>query len=688
MYSFFTSRRKRTMFYKAFGVVIVVSCIVLWKRKGFLRSSGDKSMALEGGISVEEWDGKADARQSQNNRMERSGDSQQQLNELGGQNEALPIKSVSDFDVLGGVKLDDLDDKRNAFGMSHQKGLEQYDSDIEMDLKKIVPGLGADGEPAHLSGAEEAHAEELMKKEAFNIVLSDKISPNRSVPDARSKLCLGRQHDHDLPTASVIIIFTNEAFSSLVRTIHSVINRTPARLLKQIILVDDFSDRVELGGKLERYIERFFNAGRQLVQLIRLSARSGLIRARLAGARAATGDVLVFLDSHCECGIQWMEPLLQRIKEDHTAVLTPIIDVIDDKTLQYYNSNGEFFQVGGFTWSGHFTWIDVPEWEQQRRGTAADPTRSPTMAGGLFAIDRQYFWESGSYDEGMDVWGGENLEMSFRIWMCGGKIETIPCSRVGHIFRDFHPYSFPGNKDTHGINTARLAEVWMDDYKRLFYLNRPDLQETEIGSVSERRQFRQRMQCHTFKWYLENVLPQKFIPDENVQAYGRVTSAVAPVCLDNLDRENDIAEYYLGLYDCVNAPWRNEMFSLSALGQLRREEVCASVQRRTQRVVMSRCSQRGRDQIWTLDSRATWCTRGPGCAWTGLGWPRATTCWRRPAPARWGSSGTSTPEARRLPRDPSRPRPAPTAASGGLCRALLAAAAAGGSRRPLLVPAG
>lgn len=43
--------------------------------------------------------------------------------------------------------------------------------------------------------------------------------------------------------------------------------------------------------------------------------------------------------------------------------------------------------------------------------------RSPAMAGGLFAIERDYFFEIGLYDPGLEVWGGENFEISFKVFI-------------------------------------------------------------------------------------------------------------------------------------------------------------------------------------------------------------------------------------------------------------------------------
>ncbi|CAG2117416.1 unnamed protein product, partial [Medioppia subpectinata] len=311
-------------------------------------------------------------------------------------------------------------------------------------LNPVQKGWGERGVAVHLDNdKDKALAKEQFKSGAFDVFISDRISPNRTLQDARPYECSKVDYPSDgLGSATIVIIYTNEIWSALIRTIWSVWNRTPDRLLNEIILVDDFSDKPELRAPLDKYLRYYFG---DRVRVIRLDKREGLIRARLIGARRARGSAIVFLDSHCEVTTGWLEPLLARIADDRRNVICPVIDVISDKTLEYFAGNPYYFQVGGFTWSGHFTWIDIPEDAARKAPTRA--VVSPTMAGGLFAIDRQYFFEIGSYDERMEIWGGENLELSFRVWQCGGRLEIHPCSHVGHIFRDYHPYSFQG-KDT------------------------------------------------------------------------------------------------------------------------------------------------------------------------------------------------------------------------------------------------
>ncbi|EGW07817.1 Putative polypeptide N-acetylgalactosaminyltransferase-like protein 3, partial [Cricetulus griseus] len=232
-------------------------------------------------------------------------------------------------------------------------------------------GRGKGGLPATLSPSEEEKAKGPHEKYGYNSYLSEKISLDRSIPDYRPTKCKELKYSKELPQISIIFIFVNEALSVILRSVHSAVNHTPTHLLKEIILVDDNSDEEELKAPLEEYVHKRYPG---LVKVVRNQKREGLIRARIEGWKAATGQVTGFFDAHVEFTAGWAEPVLSRIQENRKRVILPSIDNIkqDNFEVQRYENSAL-----GDSWELWCMYISPPKdwWDA---GDPSLPIRSVT----------------------------------------------------------------------------------------------------------------------------------------------------------------------------------------------------------------------------------------------------------------------------------------------------------------------
>ncbi|KAF5918855.1 hypothetical protein HPG69_005895 [Diceros bicornis minor] len=200
----------------------------------------------------------------------------------------------------------------------------------------------------------------------------------------------------------------------------------------------------ELKEKLTEYVDKVNSQKPGFIKVVRHSKQEGLIRSRVSGWRAATAPVVALFDAHVEfnvgCGkreskqtqgskalrlsqlspdelkewtgplpTQKAEPVLTRIKENRKRIISPSFD-----NIKYDNFEIEEYPLAaqGFDWELWCRYLNPPKaWWKLENSTA--PIRSPALIG-CFIVDRQYFQEIGLLDEGMEVYGGENVELGIR----------------------------------------------------------------------------------------------------------------------------------------------------------------------------------------------------------------------------------------------------------------------------------
>uniref|UniRef100_A0A8C3X897 Polypeptide N-acetylgalactosaminyltransferase n=1 Tax=Catagonus wagneri TaxID=51154 RepID=A0A8C3X897_9CETA len=285
----------------------------------------------------------------------------------------------------------------------------------------------------------------------------------------------------------------------------------------------------ELKAHLDEKIKLYNQKSPGLLKIVWHSERKGLATARNTGREVATADVVAILDAHVEVNVGWAEPILARIQQDRTVIVSPVFDKIHFDTLELEKYA---LAVDGFNWELWCRYDSLPKaWIDLHDVTA--PVKSPSIMG-ILAANRLFLEEIGSLDGGMLTYGGENVELSLRAWQCGGRIEVLPCSRVAHLERHHKPYALDLSPPLLR-NALRVAEIWMDEHKDMVYMawNMP-LQNSgiDIGDIASRKALREKLKCKTFDWYLKNVYPV-LKPIHSIVGYGRMKNALdESVCLD------------------------------------------------------------------------------------------------------------------------------------------------------------
>lgn len=292
------------------------------------------------------------------------------------------------------------------------------------------------------------------------------VNKGNGIKNFFNPICRHYRFDESrLPTVSVVITTQNEPDNWVSITVESILARTPPNLLVDVIVVDDngLPGHHGLPQNIRKNVDEeewdYLKSLSPKVKVIQHENREGCARSRLTGAKVATGDVLMFVDSHIEMeSSTWYHHLAIPIVENPKTIAMQTIDVIDDLGTKDYGSGAGPLQYGVVSDQFWFSYqvdrfgdymepLDPSEFTEEelaeRRGFKykaevphnREPYETPFGPGSLFAIRRDEFWRLGGYDEGLYVWGGENTEMAFKMWMCGGRMLMVPCSRVGHMYR-------------------------------------------------------------------------------------------------------------------------------------------------------------------------------------------------------------------------------------------------------------
>ncbi len=239
-----------------------------------------------------------------------------------------------------------------------------------------------------------------------------------------------------LPTVSIVIPVKDRA-DELQRCLASIASICYPQELLQLIVVDD--------GSSDRSAEVARLQGAKVIP----SGGSGRgpAAARNVGARAATGDILAFIDSDCTATSGWLNELIPSFRDEATAAVGGLVDgMCTESVIDRYETVMSSLSLGS----------------RERSGSSGDDTFYLPSCNLL--VRRSAFLRAGGFKDEMHV--GEDVDLTWRLRDSGWTITYLPAGRVFHEHRS-SVRSFMSRRFDYGTSEGILQRIHPQRRKRM-----------------------------------------------------------------------------------------------------------------------------------------------------------------------------------------------------------------------------
>ena len=236
-----------------------------------------------------------------------------------------------------------------------------------------------------------------------------------------------------LPRASVVVPTYNQRF--LLEPLLEALARQVFDASFEVVIADDAST-----DDTEAFLASWLDADLPYArQYVRLPTNGGPGRARNAGARAARGGIIAFTDSDCRPHPDWLAHLVHGLEPE----------------AQIAGAGGRVLPTQEDVFSHYLTFLRVLE----------PPDHVPYLVTCNAAYLREAFLDAGGFPEDIGVPGGEDIEISIRLWKRGWRFRFVPDAVVMHAHRDTLR-SFARTWRNYGYGTGRVLRRSLSEAER------------------------------------------------------------------------------------------------------------------------------------------------------------------------------------------------------------------------------